>query len=368
MFCMSFQLNAQNNTFYLVVGTYTQTGKSEGLYVYRFNADSVTARLNNKVVGQINPSYLCFSKDGRFLYTVNEAANNAEGGVTAFTFNKQSGALSFLNHQQTGGDGPCYISVTSDNKYAFAANYWGGSLSALKINEDGSLNSDVQLIQNTGSSINPVRQTKPYVHAAVLSPDEKFLLSTDLGTDRINIYTVNAYGSKEALSQAPMPFLSVKPGSGPRHLTFHPNGKTVYLLHEMDGSVSILKYRNGTLHLRQSTSLVDKSDTARAQAADIHTSPDGKFLYASNRGDANKLAIFKIKRNGKIRLIGHQSTLGFTPRNFAIDPTGNYLLAANQNSDNIVIFTRNKKTGFLTPTGKKINVGSPSCLQFFPVK
>ena len=356
----------QKKLYNLVVGTYTNSGKSEGIYVYQFDPKDGSAVLKNKATGITNPSFLTISPSGKFVYSTNEASG-VKGAVTAFAFDGTTGALSQLNAQQTGGDGPCHISVTSDNTLAFAANYGGGSLSAVRINKNGALDSNVQVIQNSGSSVNRSRQDKPHVHAAVLSPDEKYLLSPDLGTDRINVYNVNRQTGKDILTPAPTPFVAIKGGSGPRHLAYHPNGKFLYLVQEMDGAVSFYAYANGKLNLKQYISLVAKGDTGRIGAADIHVSPDGQFLYASNRGDANKIAIFKLDKSGNMKLVGHQSTLGNTPRNFAIDPTGKFLLVGNQGSDNIVVFARNKKTGLLTPTGLKIEVGSPSCLKFVAV-
>ncbi|HZH96795.1 MAG TPA: lactonase family protein, partial [Flavisolibacter sp.] len=315
----AFSINAQD--FNLLVGTYTEPGKSEGIYVYNFNGATGAVTPKSKAVGLTNPSFLTVSKNGKFVYAVSESSD-AESGVTAFAFNRNTGDLNLLNFAKTRSGGPCYVSVTADNKYAFAANYGGGSLSAFKINSGGTLDSNVQLIQNSGSGVNKQRQESPHVHAAVISPDQKYLLSADLGTDKINIYNIANNAGKQIITPAATPFLAVKPGSGPRHLTFHPNGQYVYLVQELVGAVSVFDYKNGRLALKQYISMLHKSDTGSVGAADIHVSPDGKFLYASNRGDANKLAIYKINKNGTLQLAGHQSTMGKAPRNFAIDPTG----------------------------------------------
>jgi 6-phosphogluconolactonase len=225
----------------------------------------------------------------------------------------------------------------------------------------------MQSIQHEGSSVNKSRQDKPHVHAVILSPDNKYLLVPDLGTDKVNVYNFEP-GNEKPLSPASPAFASANPGGGPRHLTFHPNGKHAYLVLEMEGAVTTYDYKDGKLEQKQIITMLSPGFNGKVGAADIHISPDGKFLYASNRGEANEIVIYAIGKDGKLTYAGRQAELINTPRNFAIDPTGNFLLAANQNGNDIVIFKRDKSTGLLTASGKTIQVDKPVCLKFAPMK
>lgn len=356
----SFCATAQN--FYLFVGTYTSKG-SKGIYVYRFNAATGTAELVSNTDSAANPSYLAIAPNEKYVYAVNETHGDDGGKVSAYAFDKTTGKLSFINQQSTGGNDPCYVSVGKNNNWVVVANYSGGSVAAFAANDDGSLNPYIQLQQDSGSSANTKRQEKAHVHSAVFSPAHDYLFTPDLGTDKIVIYKFNA-GSHEPLSPSTPPYIAVTPGNGPRHFTFHPNQKFAYLIQELSGSVGAYKYNNGKLAKLQDVATHPANYKGDIGSADIHLSPDGKFLYASNRGDENTITIFSVDQaTGRLKLKGYQSVLGKTPRNFIIDPTGNYLLAANQSTDNIVIFKRNKQTGLLTPTGKQIEVSMPVCLQ-----
>lgn len=347
----------------LLVGTYT-TGKSQGIYVYHFNAETGKVDYLNQVTGVNNPSYLAISTNQKFVYSVNEVGSERTGSVSAFTFEPASGKLSLINVAPSNGAGPCYIALDKANKNAFVANYAGGSLSVLPIKSDGSLTEPSQTIQDEGTGPDKARQEKPHVHTAALSPDEKYLLYTDLGTDKLNICNYNPKAEKP-LTPAPTPYVTVMGGNGPRHLAFHPNGKFLYLIQEMGAVVTAYNYNDGKLKEIQSQTLVADGFQGKLGAADIHISPDGKFLYTTNRGDANEIEVFAINREtGKLAFIERTSSLGKTPRNFVIDPNGNFLLVANQNSDDVYIFRINKNTGKLTYTGNKIEVGNPSCLKF----
>ena len=355
---------AMAEEFNLLIGTYTEPGKSDGIYVYRFNGKTGEFNYRAEAKGIKNPTFLTVSKDGKHVYSVSELADG-EGTVSAFTFDPSSGKLDFLNIASSGGDGPCYVSVDDKNKFVFVGNYGGGSLSAVPINTDGSLGSNLQSIQNEGSSILK-NQTKPHVHAAVLSPDNNHLYVPDLGTDKVNIYDVD-FTNPAPLTPAETPFANFEAGNGPRHFTFHPDGKYAYLIQEMTGNVEVFDYKKGQLHPKQSVALPPGGYEGPVDAADIHISPDGKFLYGSLRGNIDELVIFAIDKKGTLTYAGRQSTLGKNPRNFAIDPTGNFLLVGNGRSDEIVIFKRNTETGLLTPTGKTIKIGMPVCLKFAPI-
>jgi 6-phosphogluconolactonase len=355
-----FTAGAQNN--YLLIGTYT-SGKSEGIYVYDFNSLTGDASYKSKIKSP-NPSFLAVSPGQQYVYAVYEEGNNKVGGsVAAYSFDKKSGELSFINQQRSGGDHPCYVSEDKTGKWVAAANYSGGSLSILPVHTGGGLGEASQVIQHTGSSLNKQRQEKAHVHCTYFSKDNRFLFVPDLGMDKLTIYSFNDKTGK--LTDAPQPFVPSPDNGGPRHIIFSPNNQYAYLMEELSGSVIAFKYNNGKLSNIQTISAAAPGFKGFMGSADIHTSADGKFLYCSNRGDANTITIFKINpTNGKLTVIGFQSTMGIAPRNFSLDPSGNFLLVANQNSDNIIIFKRNKTTGLLTDTGKKIEVGNPVCLKW----
>ena len=362
---ISFSSTAQN--FNLFVGTYTNSG-SKGIYVYRFNAATGKARLVSNTDNAANPSYLALSPDKRFLYVVNETNGDNPGKVSAYAFNKNTGKLKFINQQLTGGDDPCYITVHKNNRWVLVANYSGGSASVFGLNANGSLKPYAQLMQDSGKSVNAARQDKAHVHSTIFSPDQDFVFTPDLGMDKIMVYKFNP-AAKRPLQPSIPSFVQSEPGSGPRHLTFHPNKRFAYVIEELSGMVSAYKYNNGKLTSIQRLAAHPAGYTGEIGSADIHVSPDGKFLYASNRGEENTITIFAVNAStGRLSLKGYQSTLGEAPRNFIIDPTGNYLIAANQQTNNIVIFKRNKQTGMLTATGEQIKVPKPVCLQMSTIQ
>jgi 6-phosphogluconolactonase len=349
--------------YYLLIGTYTK-GKSEGIYVYKMNTETGDVVAVSKATAS-NPSYLDVSPDEKFVYAVNESSDD-KGSVAVFSFDKNNGTLKYIDKQTSGGVHPCYVAVNKTGKWAAVANYTGGNFSTLPIMANGMLGVPTT-IQHTGSSVNKERQEKPHVHSTVFSPDDKYIFVPDLGIDKVMIYSFNPGSGKP--EPAAVPFAATMPGSGPRHFTFHPNGKLAYLVEEMGGAVSAYKYKNGKLTLVQNISTYPADFTGKKWSADIHVSPDGKFLYASNRMPANNIAIFSLDpKSGKLKALGYEPTQGDVPRNFTIDPTGNFLLVANQETDNIVIFKRNKETGMLTDTGKRIQVGNPVCLKWAGVQ
>lgn len=358
---------AQKNSedHYLLVGTYT-SGKSEGVYVYKFNSQNGDFSYVSTAKNVSNPSYLAVSPDEKHVFAVNENHNNEQNGgeITSFSFDKKTGQLTQLNKQPSAGNDPCYISVDKSGKFVIAGNYSSGTASVLPVKKDGSLDAPVSVVQHEGSGVNSERQEGPHVHCTVLSKDNNYVFITDLGIDKIMIYSFDS--KKGKLSPAPTPYIETEPGTGPRHFEFHPNNKFAYLLEELSGGISVYAYKGkGQLDLLQNISALPPDYIGPVGSADIHVSTDGKFLYASNRGESNTIAIFSInQQNGELTLVGHQSTMGKTPRNFNFDPSGNFLLAANQNSDNIVIFKRDKATGLLTDTGKRIEVGKPVCIKW----
>lgn len=351
--------------YYLFIGTYT-SGKSEGIYVYKFNSATGTVQPISIAKGVDNPTYLTVAPGGKNLYAVNENGGGKPGEVSAFSFDAASGQLHFINKQPSGGDGPCYVTVDARNKWLLVGNYSAGSLAALPIRPDGSLAPSVQVIQHSGKGVKE-QQEKAHVHATVFSPDQQFVFVPDLGIDKVMIYRFLPQG-KQPLVPAKVPYAVMNPGSGPRHFTFHPAKPYAYLIEELSGMVSAYQYEKGKLTFLQRISSHPQDFTGIIGSADIHVSPDGKFLYASNRGQSNSLAIFSIHpENGKLTAVGFPSTQGDMPRNFIIDPTGKWLLVANQKTGNIVIFKRDVATGLLDNTPQSVDVPNPVCLQLLKI-
>jgi 6-phosphogluconolactonase len=349
--------------FYLFAGTYTKGTASKGIYVFQFDAATGDAKPVS-TVATVNPSYLALAPGNKFLYAVNETNGKDSGAVSAFAFDKNSGQLRFLGQQTSGGDDPCYVSVDARRKWVMVANYSGGSLAALPIHADGSLGALTQLIQHTGTGPNKQRQEKPHVHSVTFSPDERYLIAADLGLDELSVYMFNPTAADYPLSPYPVSELHTSPGAGPRHISFYPRKPYVYAMTEMGGAVDAFRWSNGKLTPFQHISSLPAGFKGDIGSADIHVAPNGKFLYASNRGDANSLAIYSIDTaSGKLTIKGFESTQGATPRNFMIDPTGHWLLVANQRSDNIIVFSIDPVTGLLKATGKQLSVPAPVCLK-----
>lgn len=345
----------------LYIGTYTQGQPDSGIYVCNFN--SKTGEINKLSSGQqlVNPSFINLSPNGAYLYACTNSKLPEHGKVAAFSIDSIKGKLNFINSQSSAGENPVYISVHPYKNYVVNANYTEGNLSVYKTLTDGSIGEAIQILAFKDSSVNASRQEKSHLHAAVFSPDGKFVFFPDLGADKIRVFEFNDANEKPLIEKTELTVKSI-PGSGPRHLTIHPNGKFIYVIEELSGTISAYNYYNGKMDSIQRVVSYSKPSKDYA-SADIHISPDGQFLYASNRIE-NTISIFYINpNNGKLSLVGHQPTLGDHPRNFAIDPSGNYLLVANLGSNTIVVFKRNLKSGLLKTTGYQLKVPRPSCLQ-----
>ena len=356
--------SAVPSTYDLVIGTYT-TGQSKGIYVYRFYTETGKLAFLSEIDDVSNPSYLCVSKNNKFIYAVNE---NKDGEVSSFTFDPVVGSMKLINKQSSAGAGPCYITVDKNQKNVFVANYSSGSFAVLPVNKDGSLSAPSQTIQDAGKGANPQRQEGPHGHSAVLSPDEKYAFLADLGTDKLNIYRYRA-SKPQPLSPATPAFQAVGPGNGPRHLTFSADGKYAYLVQEMASAINVYSYDGGKLKQLQSITMMADGFKGTRGAAAIHISPDGKFLYASNRLDASELLVYSINpENGQLTFVERYPSYGKNPRDFAIDPTGGFLVVANQDSDSIYVLRIDKNTGKLSPTRTKIEIGNPVCLKFTDAK
>ena len=348
------------------VGTYT-SGKSKGIYLYSLNLTSGKLKYVATTEGVKDPSFLAVAPSHRYLYAVNEVeefGGKKSGALSSFAIDQRTGNLKLLNQQPSLGGAPCYLFVDRGGRFVLVANYSGGNVAVLPIRSDGSLGEATDLKQDLGSSINAERQEGPHAHCVVLDAANRFAYACDLGTDKIMIFRFDSRRGK--LIPNKTPWVQVKPGGGPRHLTFHPGGKYAYVINELHATVTTFARDPGQGNLQelQTIRTLPADFTGENTSADIHVSPDGRFLYCSNRGH-DSIAAFQIgPRNGKLTFIAHQSCGGKTPRNFAIDPTGAFLLVANQNSGNIVTFRRDVKTGRLSATGHVAEVPSPVCLKF----
>jgi len=366
LFCLCiFSISNAQDKFDLLIGTYTSgTSTSEGIYVYTFDSKTGKLEYKNEVKGIDNPSYLTISPDHKNVYAISESGGERAGTVYAYGYNSSTGKLTFKNKESAGGQGPCYVSVDKTGNYVFTANYGSGSLAAVPILIDGSLGSSVQEIYNKGNVMNG-KEGPSRMHSAVISPDNNYLFAPNLGIDKIGVYRFDSKASSNPLTPADPEFINLPSGSGPRHFIFHPNGKYAYVIQELDGGITGFDYQNGKLSPKQTVSILPAGFEGKFGAADIHISPDGRFLYGSNRIDINEIVIYSIDQNtGKLTFVARQSSLGKTPRNFVIDPTGNFLLAANQDTDNIIVFKRDQTTGLLTPTDISLKIGRPVCLKF----
>ena len=357
-----------SGTMFVYVGTYTSKG-SEGIYIYRMDPESADLELVGKATNIENPSFLAIDPKKRYLYAVNEVhsfAGRKSGAVSAFSIDQETGKLTFLNSKPSLGTSPCYVSVDKNGKYVFVANYSSGNIAVLPIMDDGSLGDATDFVQHEGSSVNPKRQEGPHAHSILIDPSNRYVYAADLGLDKIMIYKFDSERGK--LTPNDQPWVKTKPGAGPRHFTFHPNGKFAYVINELDSTIVAYAYdvNRGTLKEIQTVSTLPEGFEGINYPADIHVAPSGKFLYGSNRGH-DSIVIYRIdEETGKLSCIGHESTRGQFPRNFAIDPSGNFLFAANQNTDNIVVFRVDQQTGLLEPTGHVTQVSMPVCIKIVP--
>lgn len=367
-----FSAAATHSNYLVYVGTYTQEGsKSQGIYAYRFDPGSGEITPLGLAAETTNPSFLALHPNGRFLYAVNEVGNYKgpnSGGVSAFSIDKITGKLTFLNEVASRGADPCYITVDKTGKYVLVANYTGGSVAVFPVHDNGRLDEPSAFVQHAGKGSNPERQEGPHAHSIDLSPDNRFAMVDDLGLDELLVYKFDA--TKGILIANDPPFTKLEEGAGPRHFAMHPNQKFAYVIAEMGHSVTAFSNNaaTGRLEAIQTISTLPAGFKGRNDDAEISVHPSGKFLYASNRGE-DSIAIYAIDPSkGTLTLTASVPTGGKEPRNFEIDPTGNFLFAANQLSDNFVVFRIDAKTGNLTPTKQVFDVGKPVCIKFLAIE
>ena len=349
--------------YWVYVGTYTGP-QSKGIYAFQFDADSGKFEPASLVGELEQPSFLTIHPNRKYLYAVSELENSK---VTAYEIDRKTGKLTFLNTVPTKGSSACDLVVDQTGKSLVVANYGNGSTVVFRVGADGRLSESTAQIQHSGSGPNPARQSGPHAHAVVLSQDNRFVFVPDLGLDKILAYRLDP--AQATLTANDPPFVTVAPGSGPRHFAFHPNGKFAYSVNEMKSSVTAFAYdrSKGALTSLETVSNLPPDFSGVDNSAEIDVDAAGKFLYASNRGH-DSITIYKIdSKKGTLTTVDRVLTQGKSPRNFKIDPTGRYLFAANQQSGTIVVFRRDAATGRLSPAGQTVNVGSPVCIQFLPM-
>ena len=353
---------------FIFVGTYTKKeahvdGKAEGIYLFEMNPESGDLRMAGINRDIVNPSFLTISPDKKHLYAVNETtpADGPSGSISAFEIEPENLSLGFLNQRSSHAFAPCHVNIDEKGACLVVANYLGGTIAVYKRNEEGFLSeaTDIKKLEGSGT---PAEQDASHPHSAVFSPDNRFVFVPDKGTDKIMIFELDHDNGK--LEPAEPAYTSVQKGAGPRHFTFHPQGHFAYVINELDASINAFQYdyTTGRLTEIQQIPTIPGDYQGFNACADIHISPDGKFLYGSNRGH-DSIAVYAIdEQSGQLSLVEYESVQGIFPRNFMIDRSGTFLYAANQNTDNIVAFRINRENGELDPTGFKISCPTPVCM------
>jgi 6-phosphogluconolactonase len=366
--------HGQGRKVFAYVGTYTgHGGNGKGIYLFDMNPETGELTLIKLAAEAGSPSWISLDPSGRFLYAINE---DSRGSVSAFSVNRANGDLQLLNVVSSEGAGPAHLSVDASGKYVFVANYGGGSIAVLPILPTGALGPATYTHQDVGS-VGPKMastappgsfaidgHTRPDAHMIQADPGNNFVLEADLGQDRIYIYRLDHATGK--LSPAPGgPFVSMPPGDGPRHFTFHSNGRWLYSTQEEASTVAFFHFdpQTGSVQLVQTISTLPPGFKGMDFTSEIVLSPDGQFLYVANRLK-NTVAVFSLNNDGSLKYLGETSTEGDYPRNIAIAPGGDFLYACNHRSDDVTSFRIDKKTGLLTFTGQYTAVGSPACITF----
>ena len=346
----------------LYVGT--ASGDPEaGVYAFHFDPAAGTLSRAGSVTQILNPSFLARSPAGPFLYAVSESPET--GTVSAYRIDAETGALAFLNRQPSGGAGPAYVSTDQTGRWVLAANYGSGSVALLPAGEDGRLGEAADVVQHEGSGPNPERQEGPHAHYVHVGPDNRYAYATDLGTDEVLIYPFDAENGRLNAEEAQA--IATPPGAGPRHLDFYPDGRYVYLVNELAGTVTAYARdaATGGLTSLQTLSTLPEDFDGENKSADLHIHPSGQWLYVSNRGDADGIAIFSIdEETGQLTPAGYQREGIRWPRNFAITPSGEHLLVANRRANEVVVFRLDQETGQLTSTGQRAEVPEPTNITF----
>ena len=335
-----------------------------GIAVYRLDMVTGDLTLQSTVSDIKNPSFQAVHPSNRFLYSVAEVQEG--GAVHAFEIDPATGTLRSLNHQSCMGAGPCHVSVDAAGRVVLVANYSSGGVAALPILDDGSLGEATSVFQHEGSSVNPGRQKGPHAHSFTIDHGNRYAVSADLGIDKVLVYRLDV--ETRTIAPNDPPSVDVQAGAGPRHFAFHPDRKHAYLINELDNTAVAYAYdgSRGVLKTLQVISTLPEDFTDTSYCADIHVSPDGRFVYGSNRGH-DSIVIFEVNPDtGELSVVDYESTRGEFPRNFALDPSGQFLFAANQNTDNVVTYRIDTQTGRLTATGQQVETQQPVCINMIP--
>ncbi len=355
------QLYAQRT--FVFFGSYNWEKGSEAVYVYELDTESGKLTKVTSSSDVLNPGYITISQDGKYLYTASDAKVPNYGTVSSFAFDAGKKTLTFLNQQRTGGENPVYVNVDKTGKWLISVTYNQPTISVFPLLANGSIDSIAQHFKFTeGSGINPKRQDKAHTHSAVFSPDHKTVLFADLGADKILQYPFDA-SQNQPLIDSQSTFIHTKPGSGPRHITFSNDGKLAYSIEELAGMISVYDFSDNKLKEIQRIATHPDKIKDGFESSDVHISPDGQFLYATNRGKENNIAIFKVLNDGKLESIGYQKTGGKHPRTFAIDETGKFIIVTNVNSNSVTVFRRNMETGMLKKVGRPVKISHPTCVK-----
>jgi 6-phosphogluconolactonase len=341
-----------------------RSGPNIGFSLSHFDSDTGLLTPAKFLLEAREPAFFVIHPDGRHLYA---CISGEPGGVAAYAIDPRTGGLSYLNRELAGGGDTSFISLDRTGRYALVANYQGGSAAVLALRPDGGLGDWTAFVQQAGHSVDPVRQTHAYAHSIITDPSNRFALVADLGLDRVLVYRFDERdGSLGPNSPA---FAAVAPGSGARHVRFHPNGRWAYVINEMASTITAFNWEaaTGALTEFQTVAALPDGFTGHSAAAELEVHPNGRFLFASIRG-ADSLAAFAIHPDtGRLSLVGHVASGGRTPRNFAIDPSGRWIVCSNQDSDNAVVFRIDAGTGLLTQAGGAVPVPGPFCERFLPV-
>ena len=346
-------------------------GSEGAIHAYRFDNQSGQFTLLNRTSDVDNPFFLAISPGGKHLYAIDaeKFSGKDDEFVAAYAIEGRNDTaddvtLRRLNRQSSRGTASCYLDVDGTGKSVLVANYTTGSVAALPVHDDGSLGEATSFVQHSGSSVDPKRQTGPNAHCIVVSPDNRFALACDLGIDKVLNYRLDA-GHSKLTPNAEQPFVVLPPGSGPRHLTFHPNGRFVYVINELKNTVAFFDYdrETGKLNQQQTIPTLPADFTGVSHTADVKITPDGKFLYGTNRGH-DSIAIFRIADDGRLSSVSIDPSLGKGPQNLLITPDGRWLICANMPGNNVVVFSINSDTGALTAKGDPISIPMPSCIRW----